>query len=116
MTNKPESSNYAAHLAVRVTSDGELIFSHTNVLEAIAVYSEREIAVLGIEVLTLIGERYRTDRLSSFSSQFDGGSWKDFVSSRNILAVEFVRGQTDEDSLFLLTTSSEEEYANLRVQ
>ena len=115
MSNNSEAPEPATHLAYRSLSNGELIFSFPNVLAAIDLYTQREIAVLGIEVLTEFEEGYRTEKLSGYSSEHESGSWGDFVASRNVLATEFVKDQVRADNLFLLTTATHLEYANLRV-
>lgn len=98
----------------------ELAFTFPEVLEAIRLCTENEIAVLGVEVFEVRREGYATKNLSVYEQQVGRGpkqreGWSEYVRANNLRAEEFAsRNPTGDEHLYVLTAVSWKEYRELK--
>jgi hypothetical protein len=109
-TDFAKTSSIAAIASGAIGS--ELTFAFPKVLEAIGLYTENDIAVLGVEVLEVRPTGYFTKNLSVYDLQMARGpipreGWPDYVKANNVLAEKFVKlNPTGDDHVYVLTTAS----------
>jgi hypothetical protein len=101
-------------LASGRTIGGEPTFTFPEVLDALAMCTQHEVAVLGIELFKVIPTGYHTEKISPYEVKLSGQTWHEFVVLNNSLAVEFVRqNHGGDDHFYLLTASTQQEYPSL---
>jgi hypothetical protein len=105
-----------ASFACGKTVGGELAFTFPAVSEVIRLCTGNEIAVLGVEILEVRDDGYYTKHLSIYDQELTDcprqrQEWGHYVAQNNALAEEFVgRNPTGDDHIYVLTTSSWEEF------
>jgi hypothetical protein len=114
MSISDESLTPVLGLASGRTIGGEPTFTFPEVLDAIALCTHHEIAVLGLELFQVRPTGYHTERISPYAVQLKGHTWREFVALNNSLAAEFVRqNQSGDDHFYLITASTQQEYPSL---
>jgi hypothetical protein len=94
--------------------NSELAFTYPAVLDVLAVCAKNRIAVLGVEIFQVVeGQRFQARGFSAYV--FAEDSWEHFVGKNNSAAKEFIKkNPVGDDCVYLLTTASKQEFANLR--
>ena len=83
------------------------------VLEAIQIATSKEIAVLGVEVFTVVGDSLLCKRFSGYDFKL-GQDWISFVETNNDHALrEIAEADRHAATRFILTTASETEFEEL---
>jgi hypothetical protein len=109
-----ETLEPALGLAHGKTIGGEPMFRFPGVLDALALCTQHEISVLGVELMRAVPGGYSTERIATYRVKLGKQPWHDFVVRNNTLAAEFVReNQGGDDHFYLLTASGEQEFARL---
>jgi hypothetical protein len=113
--NNLETLRPVLGLAHGRTMGGEPAFTFPEVLDALGLCTQHDISVLGIELMRMAPQGYRTEGMSTYELQLEGRSWHEFVSLNNGLAAEFVkRNKGGDDHFYLLTATIEAEFDSLR--
>jgi hypothetical protein len=95
-------------------SGAEWLIPFYKLNEVIELATQHSIAVLGIEVFRVLSDGLGTEGYSGYEFKLDG-NWADFVSQNNKSATAYiVRHQFGEGHGYILTTTSENEFAHSR--
>jgi hypothetical protein len=115
MTEHFETLEPVLGLAHGGTIGGEPAFTFPAVLDALALCTQHNISVLGVELMRMAPHGYCTEGISTYEVQLEGQSWHEFVLLNNSLAAEFVKhNRGGDDHFYLLTATLEAEFHNLR--
>ena len=96
------------------TIGDEPAFTFPDVLDAILICTQHEIAVLGVELMRAAPQGYCTEGISPYEVQLKEQPWHDFVVLNNGFAAEFVKqNRAGDDHFYLLTASRQGEFSSL---
>ena len=101
----------------RGTSWGnELVLPYDEALQAIAVATQHQIAILGFEAFEITSEGLLTVDMADASSYVPfTGDWKAYLNKMNQEGERWIRQHRfGEDHGYILTSASEKEFASLR--
>ena len=98
-----------------ISSGTELVLPYTEALRAIAVATEHQIAILGLEAFEVQKEGLLTVDLADASSHIQfSGDWAAYVARMNAEADRWLREhRLGENHGYILTSTSEKEFASL---
>jgi hypothetical protein len=93
----------------------ELVLPYAEALRAIAIASEHEIAVLGLEAFEVQGEGLLTVDLADASAYVPfAGDWRAYVAKMNAEAERWLREhRLGENHGYILSSTSKKEFASL---
>lgn len=111
--------------AIVATASGavgnELTFTFPDVLTAIRVCTENDIAVLGVEIFLVQSNKFQASGCSTYDLQMGSwgevgvSDWSRYVKYNNRLAEEFIRqNPTGDEHVYVLTNSSWQEFCQLQ--
>jgi hypothetical protein len=113
--NNLETLGPVLGLAHGRTIGGEPAFTFPEVLDALALCTEHDISVLGVELMSMAPQGYCTEGISTYEVQLEGQPWHEFVLLNNGLAAGFVKqNQGGDDHFYLLTATTEAEFLSLK--
>jgi hypothetical protein len=94
----------------------ELVLPFSEALGAIALATQFRIAVLGLESFKIQASGLQTISYSGYDDDFPSqGDWTAYVNAMNSEAERWIRANPlDRDHGYILTTTSEREFAKLR--
>jgi hypothetical protein len=97
------------------SSRTELVLPHAEALRAIAIATERDIAILGLEAFEVQQEGLLTVDLADASAYIHfAGDWERYVAAMNAEAELWIRGhRLGENHGYILTSASRDEFACL---
>jgi hypothetical protein len=91
------------------------MFLFPEVMDALALCTQYEISVLGVELMRVSPQGYLTAGMSTYDMRLEGQSWHEFVLLNNSLAAEFIKqNRGGDDHFYLLTATLEAELKSLR--
>jgi hypothetical protein len=94
-------------------NNNELVFPYPEVMQAIAAATEKDVAILGVEVFE-IDDGLRVQDYSGYEFNEDA-DWRKFVQANNAAALEFVHNYSKgEGHGYILTATSEREFRHLK--
>ncbi len=94
-------------------NENEFVFPYPDVLDAIRVATEHNVAILGMETFE-VNEGLRVEDYSGYEFPC-GDDWREFVRVNNSAALEFVHSHLiGEDHGYILTSASEREFRQLK--
>ena len=97
-----------------VLSGAEWLMPFRKLTEVVELATQHLIAVLGVEVFRILPNGLGAEGYSGYEFKLDG-NWADFVSRNNQSASAYVdQHQFGEGYGYMLTTTSENEFAHLR--
>jgi hypothetical protein len=96
----------------------EFAYPHPNVLRVVEITNENRIAILGFEFFHILPENqgFATETYTGYELRFNG-YWPGFVQDNNLLAAHYIeKNRRDGDYGFILTSTSEREFLQLKQQ
>jgi hypothetical protein len=97
-----------------ISSEHELVLPYAEALTAIAVATEYQIAVLGLESFEAQNNGLLTVDYSRYEFRI-AGSWSEFVRTNNAEAERWIKEhRLGENHGYILTSTSEKEFASLK--
>jgi hypothetical protein len=113
----PMTSEFEQIEAIQNLANGrignELYFADSEALQAIDTCSEKEIAVLGVEIFRVRSGGFQAQGCSDYEVPFH--DWLTFVEQNNALATQCLRqNAAGDEHVYVLTTSSQNEFRQLR--
>ena len=89
----------------------ELYFKNADALRVVALCTQNFIAVLGIEIFELQREGLQAKGCSVYRARPNG--WASFMEQNNDLAEQFLTEHRSATDVYILTTTSEQEFREL---
>ena len=96
-----------------VKTGNEYAIPYPEILEAVRIATSKEIAILGVETFTVLGESLLCESFSGYNFEL-GEDWSSFVQANNDHALhEIAEADRHAGIRFILTTASKSEYEEL---